>query len=67
MIAGGAHGGRVNVGLGHEAPAQEDRDLVGIDLVVLGLAAVDRLHRQGVSQNEGDAVGGAEIREPVPA
>jgi hypothetical protein len=39
---------------------------VGVDLVVLGLPPVDRLHRQRVAEDEGDAVGRAEIGEPVP-
>jgi len=39
---------------------------VRVDLVVLGLAAVHGLHRQGVAEHEGDALSGADIREPVP-
>ena len=39
---------------------------MGVDLVGLGLAAVDRLPVQGVPQDEGNALGGAEVSEPVP-
>jgi hypothetical protein len=39
---------------------------VGIDPVVLGFAAVDGFHIEGVPQDEPDAFGGAEIGEPVP-
>src|SRR5439155_9990553 len=46
--------------------AEQHGDLVGIDLVGLGLAAVDGLHVQGVAQDEGDALCGAEVGEPVP-
>ena len=37
-----------------------------IDLVVLGFAAVDRLHGQRMAEDEGDALSGTEIREPIP-
>ena len=40
---------------------------MGVDLVVLGLAAVDRLHVEGVAEDEGDVLTGAEIGEPIPA
>ena len=46
--------------------AQQDGDLVRIDLVVLGLAAVDGLHGQRVAEDERDAFGGADVGEPVP-
>jgi hypothetical protein len=39
---------------------------VGIDLVRLGLTAVNGLHVQGVPQDEGDVLGGAQVGEPVP-
>ena len=39
---------------------------MGVDLVVLGLAAVDGFHVKGVAEDEGDAFGGAEVGEPVP-
>src|SRR5207249_4411742 len=45
---------------------QEPRDLAGIDAVVLGLAAVDGLHVQGMAEHEGDFVILAQIGQPVP-
>jgi hypothetical protein len=40
---------------------------MGVNPVVLGLAAVDRLHVEGVAEDEGDGFLGAEVGEPVPA
>jgi len=39
---------------------------VGVELVVLGLAPVDRPHVQGVPQYEGNALALTQIRQPVP-
>jgi hypothetical protein len=47
-------------------PAKKGRNLVGIDLVVLGFPAVDGFHVQCVAQDEGDALAGAQIGDPVP-
>jgi hypothetical protein len=66
QIAGRAHLGGVDVGLGEHAAAEQHGDLVGVDPVVLGLAAVDGLHGERVAEHEGDALGGAQIGEPVP-
>ena len=52
QIAGGAHGLGVGVGQGQHTAAQQAGDLLGVKLVVLGLAAVDRLHIQGVTEHE---------------
>jgi len=41
-------------------------DLVGVDAVVLGLAAVDEFPIQGVTHDEVDFVLGAAVGEPVP-
>ena len=51
---------------GKHAAAQQAGDLGGVDRVVLGLAAVDGLHVQGVAEDEGDALVFAEVGEPVP-
>ena len=42
------------------------RNLEGIDFVVLGLAAVDRIHIERVAQDEGNALAGTQVSEPVP-
>ncbi len=52
--------------MGKHAAAEQAGDLAGVDLVVLGLAAVDGLHVQGVAEDEGDALVLAEVGEPVP-
>ena len=65
-IAGGAHPGGIDVGLRDHPAAQEGGDLEGIDLIVLALAAVDGLHVEGVAEDEGEVLAGAEVGEPVP-
>ena len=66
QVAGGAHLGRVDVGLGEVSATQQCSDLEGIDLVVLRFAAVDGLHVEGVSENELDAFASAQVGQPVP-
>ena len=66
QITRGAHARRVDVGLREHAAAQERRDLQGVDPVVLRLAAVDRLHIEGVAEDEGDLLVGAQVGDPVP-
>ena len=65
-IARRAHRRRVDVRLRQQPPAEQGGDLLGVDLVVLRFAAVDGLHGQRVAEHEGDVLGGAEIRDPVP-
>src|SRR5262249_55421128 len=67
QVAGLAHALGVDVGQGEVASPEETSDLVGGDLVVLGLGPVDGLHVQGVTDQEGDLLLGAQIRQPVPA
>src|SRR5436309_2554749 len=66
QIAGRAHLGRIDIGLGHHASSQQRRDLEGVDAIVLGLAAVDGFHVQGVAEDEGDLFARAQVGEPVP-
>jgi hypothetical protein len=66
QVAGLTHASGIDVGLGEVATAEESGDLVGVDLVVLGLAAVDGFHVQSVSQDEGDLLVFAEVGQPVP-
>src|SRR5262249_3654036 len=54
QVASLAHALGVNVGLWQHAATEQDSDLVGVDFVGLGLAAVDGLHVESVSQDEGD-------------
>jgi hypothetical protein len=39
---------------------------VGTDLVVFGLAAMDRHHVERMAQDKGNALLGAEVGEPIP-
>jgi len=59
-------GPRIDVSERKHAAAEHVGELAGVDLVALGLAAVDVLHGQGVAENEGDAFVFAEVGEPVP-
>ena len=52
QIACAPHRVWIDVGLRQHAAAQEQSDLFRVDLVVLRLAAVNRLHIQGVAENE---------------
>ena len=66
QIARRPHRRRIDIRLGQHSPSQQDRNLVGVELIVLRFAAVNRLHRERVAQHEGDALGCAPIGEPVP-
>lgn len=39
---------------------------MGIDLIVLRLPSMDRFHVEGMTEDKGDALGGAQIGQPVP-
>jgi len=52
--------------LRQESTAQQDGDLVRVEFVILGLAAVNGFHGQGMPEHERDVFGRTEIREPVP-
>jgi hypothetical protein len=65
-VAGRAHLRRIDVGFREHPAAQERGDLVGVDPIVLGLAAMDGLHVQGVAEDEADLLAGAQIGEPGP-
>ena len=60
------HGSGIDVGLREHAAAEQHGDFRGVDLIVFGLAAVDGFHGEGVSEHEGDALAGTQVREPVP-
>ena len=62
QIARGTHGFWVGVGLREHAASQENRNLLRVDAVVLGLPAVDGFHVERVAQNELDAFILAQVR-----
>jgi hypothetical protein len=65
-ITGGAPLSRVDIGLREHAAAQQDSNLLRVDLVMFGLAALDGLHVEGMTEDERDLFVGAEVGEPVP-
>jgi hypothetical protein len=66
QVTGGAHLGRVDIGLREHPAAPQDSNLMGVDLIVFGFATVDGFHIQGMAQHKRDPVIGAEVGEPVP-
>src|SRR5262249_36997071 len=66
QVAGLAHPLGVDVGQGEVAAAQQAGDLVGGDLVVLGLGAVGQSHVQGVADDQPDLLQRAAVGQPVP-
>ena len=66
QVAGGPPRLRVNVGLGEGAALEEPRQLFGVDGVGFGFAAVDGLEVEGVAEDEGDGLAGAQVGQPVP-
>ena len=66
QVAGFAHALGVGVDEREGAATQESGELGGVELVVLGFAAVDGFHVQRVSEHEGDVLVPAHVGEPVP-
>jgi hypothetical protein len=62
-----AHPLGIRIGDREVAALEEMGDFIGVDAIVLGLAAVDRFHVQSMSEHEGDVMFGTPIAEPVPA
>jgi hypothetical protein len=66
QVAGGAHLGWRDRGLGEQTTTEQDGDLLRIDLVIFRFATVDGFHRESMSQDEGHALFGAEVGKPIP-
>ncbi len=66
QIAGGAKASRVDVGEWEVSTAQELGDFPGVELVALGLQAVNRAHAEGVTEDELDPLLFTQVGEPVP-
>jgi hypothetical protein len=66
QVAGGAHLGGGDRGLGEHTAAQQHGDCVGVDRVVFGFAAMNGLHRQGMTKHKRDTVVRTEVSQPVP-
>jgi hypothetical protein len=65
-VTGAPHLGRIDLGFGEPAAAQQSGKLVGVDLVIFGLAAMAGFHVERVPQDKGDFLFSAEIGEPLP-
>src|SRR5215510_2011497 len=65
-VAGRAHGSRIDIGLREHATAEQDGNLLGINLIVFGFAAVNGFHIKGMPQDKSEALLGAEVGEPIP-
>jgi hypothetical protein len=63
---GGTQLSRRDGGLREQAAAQEGGKLLGIDLSMLGLAAMEGLHGEGVAQDKGKPLFSTPVGEPVP-
>ncbi len=51
-----SHIGRVRIGHWDHASSEQDSNLMGIELIVFGFAAVNGFHVEGMTQDKGDAV-----------
>jgi hypothetical protein len=65
-VAGGTHLRRIDRRLGAPPPAQASGKLLGSKRVVGRRAAVASFHIARVSQDEGAALGSAEVGQPIP-
>ena len=65
-ISRGPHLGGVHIGLGQHAATQEYGNFMGVDRVVFGLTPMDRLHVQGMAEDNRDAFVSTEVGQPVP-
>ena len=66
QVSGGTPLSRIDIGLREHAAADQHSNLVGVDLIVVGLAPMNGFHVQGVAQDEGNPLLRAKVREPVP-
>ena len=66
FAASGGYGSSVTLGWWQHAAAAQRGQLLGIDLVVCGLAAVHGFHVESMPPHAGEACCGTEVGEPVP-
>ena len=66
QITSSAHLGGRDIGWWEHPAAPELGNLLGIDLVVCGLPAMDGLHREGMTEAARDALVGTPVSELVP-
>jgi hypothetical protein len=66
QIPRGPYVSGIDIGLRQHVPAEQHRNLMRIDRIVFGLAPVDRLHVEGLAQDEGNTFQGPELGGPGP-
>src|SRR6266403_253446 len=66
QVTGGAHCSGGDRGLREHTTAQQDGDFMRVDRVVFGLATMDGLHGEGMTEDKRDTVFSTEVRKPVP-
>jgi hypothetical protein len=66
QVSGSAHLGRIDIGLREHPAAQQKGDFMGINLVVFGLATMDGLHIEGMTEDKWDTLFSTEVGQPVP-
>jgi hypothetical protein len=65
-VAGRPPGGRRDIGLRAHPTAPQHGNVVCIDRVVVGLAPMDGLHGEGMTEHAGNPLLGTEISQPSP-
>jgi hypothetical protein len=65
-LTGRAPPGGGDIGLRGPAPTPARRDVLGIDPAVCGVAAVDGVHGEGRSEDDGKTLPGTHVRQPGP-
>src|SRR5262245_5739145 len=65
-VPGSPHLGRIDIGLWEHATAEQGRNLLRIDLVIFGLAAMDGFHIESVSKDKGNPFVRTEVGQPIP-
>ena len=66
QVAGRAPLGRRDRGLWKHTAAQQYGDCMGVDRIVFGLAAMDGLHGEGMTEDTRDPMCSTEVSKPVP-
>lgn len=65
QIPGSPHSCRIDIGHGNHASPQQSGDLVGVDPIVFGFAAVDGFHVEGMSQDKRNIFLDTEVGDPA--
>jgi hypothetical protein len=66
QVAGRAPRGGIDIGLREPPAAPQHSACMGLDLVVFGLAAMDRFHRESMTEDKRHTLFSTEVCKPVP-